>query len=362
MASKINPKSAERCLTGLALFERDESGDVMHVWSFPGIDESTKSTLLARSQISDELISKRTRFAFSRSGGIWHYSMATFAITVPKNNKRVQAINFVVSSTKFNPEKYHALLTVMSSVYSEKANVVEIFNLYLSSYTSGTCFCPRPPGQPKGEWTNKDYNDKKALIANCSIREICSTFQSETVILWQAQVLKKNILVYSDSITKLQRFLRTLPHFVFQRGEKVWSTLSPLIMGSETEMDELNKLGYYAAGTTISTLRSDYPKLFDLYIDLDDRTLSVSEHAKKDFGMGKMHKQIAQMLNEQSKAASDTAAIKAITNINLSLIKKIRGISGGLTNQSLQTFSEEQKHSKSEARFMMNFSMSEGLL
>ena len=75
-----------------------------------------------------------------------------------------------------------------------------------------------------------------------------------------------------------------------------------------------------------------------------------------------MHKQIAGALTEQSKATSDTAAIKAVTNINLSLLKKLKNIDGGVTNESLQAFSEAQKYSKSEARFMMNFSLSENLL
>ena len=351
-------------LKSLALLERDDGGDLMHVWSFPGLDEKTKNVLLSRSAISDELISKRCQFTFSRSCGIWHYSLAYFSITVPKNNKRVHAFNFILSSTVFNPEKYYALLKVMSDVYSEKGNVVEVFGLYLTSYTSGKCFIPRPPGQPKGEWDAKEYNDKKSLIANCSIREICSMFQAETIILWQAQVLKKKVLIYSDSISKLVRFVRTMPHFVFQRGEGVWQTLHPLVIGNENEMNELSGSGYFCAGTCTASLKSDYPsstRMYDLYVDLDDRTLSVSEHAKKDFGMGKMHKKIASLLAEQAKAASDTAAIKAVTNLNLSLIKKLKTIDG-LTTTTLQKFSAESKHSKSEARFMMNFAMSEGLL
>ena len=43
-------------------------------------------------------------------------------------------------------------------------------------------------------------------------------------------------------------------------------------------------------------------------------------------------------------------------------LKKLKNIDGGVTNESLQAFSEAQKYSKSEARFMMNFSLSENLL
>ena len=360
--SKVDLNQAETAIQGLTLLERDESGDLMHVWSFPGVDERTKSILLQRSQLSDELIRKRTNYTFSRASGVWHYSLASYSVTVPKNNKRVESFSFVLSSKTFNPEKYLSLLQIMNAVYGEKGNVVEIFSLYLASYTGGTCFVPRPPGQPCGEWKGSLFNNKKALISNCSIRDILLQFQAESVILWQAMVLKKNILIYSDSITKMQKVVRAMPHFVFQRGEGVWRTLHPLMMGTELEVEEL--AGLFVAGTCVSTFRTDHPKLFDLYIDLDESSLTVSEHAKKDFGMGKMHKQIAGMLNEQSKAKSDTAAIKSITTINLNLIKKLKSINGGsgLTNESLTQFSEEQKYSKSEARFVMNFSLSEGLL
>ena len=360
--SKVNLEEADTCMQGLALLERDESGDLMHVWSFPGVDETTKSTLLARSQLSDVLISKRAPYAFSRTGSVWHYSLCSFTVAVEKNNKHVTSFNLVLSSTKFAPEKYRALLTIMSDVYSEKANVVEVLGLYLSSYTSGSCFIPRPPDQPKGEWDARNFNDKKALITNCSLREVCSMFQAETIILWQAMVLKKNILIHSNSIQKMQRFVRTMPHFVFQRGESAWRALYPLIIGMPAEMDELSSTGYYVVGTTTESLRADHAKMFDLFVDLDDRIISVSEHAKKDFGMGKMHKQIAGMLMEQINAGSDSAVIKTIVGINNSLMKKLKGIDGGLTNDSLQKFSEAQSYSKSEARFVMNFSMSEGLL
>ena len=363
--SQVNLDDAQTSIQGLALFERDESGDLMHVWSFPGVDETTKAIMLTRSQLSDELISKRHQYLYSRSNNVWHYSLASYSITVPKNNKRVEQFHFVLSSKTFNPEKYLALLKIMNAVYSEKGNVVEILSLYLASYTGGACFIPRPPGEPRGEWSAKNYSDKKALISNCSLRDILLQYQNESVILWQAMQLKKNIVIYSDSIVKIQKFIRAMPHFVFQRGESVWRTLHPLLMGTSLEVELLSKSSsYFVAGTCVSTFRTDYSntKLFDLYLDLDESSLSVSEHAKKDFGMGKMHKQIAGVLTEQSKATSDTAAIKAVTNINLSLLKKLKNIDGGVTNESLQAFSEAQKYSKSEARFMINFSLSENLL
>jgi hypothetical protein len=105
-ASNVNLDEAETALQGLILLERDESGDLMHVWSFPGVDEVTKSILLNRSQISDELIEKRVPYHFSRFNNLWHYSLCSFSIVVPKNNKRVDQFNFIISSKTFNPEKY----------------------------------------------------------------------------------------------------------------------------------------------------------------------------------------------------------------------------------------------------------------
>ena len=174
----------------------------MHVWSYPGVDERTKRVLLARSNVAPGAAhashaARAKEFLFHRFDGAWHYALAGFSVEVPKNHdSRVRQLNFVLSSTSFNPEKYRALLQILRDVYTEKGNLIEILGLYLPAFTTGRCFIPRPPGKPKGQWTAADYDDRKALLANCSLREVLRSFGAESVILWVAVMLKKRVVVY----------------------------------------------------------------------------------------------------------------------------------------------------------------------
>jgi hypothetical protein len=101
----VNLDEAQTSIQGLALFERDESGDLMHVWSFPGVDETTKTIMLTRSQLSDELISKRHQYLYFRSNNVWHYSLASYSITVPKKQQTGGTVSFCIELQNVQPRK-----------------------------------------------------------------------------------------------------------------------------------------------------------------------------------------------------------------------------------------------------------------
>ena len=83
--------SSDTSLRGLALLELDSSGDLMHVWSYPGVDERTKQVLLARSNLAPGAAHaahapRAKEFLFHRWNNVWHYSLAAFSVEVPKNH------------------------------------------------------------------------------------------------------------------------------------------------------------------------------------------------------------------------------------------------------------------------------------
>jgi hypothetical protein len=279
----------------------------------------------------------------------------------------VRQLNLVLSATSFNPEKYRALLRILLDVYSEKGNVVEILGLYLPAFTTGRCFIPRPPDKPRGEWKAADYDDRKALLANCSLREVLRSFGAESVILWVAVLLKKRVLVYGgdggDGVARMQRAVRALPQLSFHRGPEAWHALRPLVTcDCADEIADLEAAQGFIAGTVDPDFRSQHASMIDLYVDLAAKTLSVSEHARKDFGMGKMHKAIAAKLVAQSAAASESAAIKTVTQLNLSIITKLKALGQPIASDALKGFCDAQEYTKSESRFMLNFAAGEGML
>ena len=83
MSALSSSSSSDTTLRGLALLELDSSGDLMHVWSYPGVDARTKPVLLARSNLAG---GRKPEFLFHRWGNTWHYSLANFSVDVPKNH------------------------------------------------------------------------------------------------------------------------------------------------------------------------------------------------------------------------------------------------------------------------------------
>ena len=286
------------------------------------------------------------------------------------HDSRVRQLNLVLASTCYNPERYHALLKIMRDVYSEKGNLVEILGLYLPAFSTGHCFVPRPPGRPKGEWTASAFDDRKALLAGCSLREILRNFGAESVILWVAMLLKKRVVVYAggsgDELALVQRAVRALPQLTFHRGPDAWRALRPLVTcdcpDGIADLETAAQEGGFVAGTCDPDFRSQHAGMIDLYVDLAGKTLSVSEHARKDFGMGKMHKTIAAKLIEHGEAETDSAAIKSVTQLNLSIIAKLKALGQPIANDSLKEFCDAQKYTKSESRFMLNFASAERML
>jgi hypothetical protein len=144
-------------------------------------------------------------------------------------------------------------------------------------------------------WKMASYPNNKALLQGGSIKEICGMFgyvlfriqywggggsidltvlthRIETIILWNALVLKKRVrpldnfvfgtqiifrctpphpppcqvAVVCDKLPQLLSVLRTLPQFVWHRQD--WSFLRPYCTLADTDLKELQIAGVFCAG------------------------------------------------------------------------------------------------------------------
>lgn len=76
----------------------------------------------------------------------------------------------------------------------------------------------------------------------------------------------------------------------------------------------MEKVRVYCAGFVDPEIKNR-PNLYDLFIDLNERSIAVSEHAKGDFRMGSFHKDLGEFLVEcsEDEEMSDLDVIK-VTN------------------------------------------------
>jgi hypothetical protein len=180
--------------------------------------------------------------------------------------------------------------------YAATGEPTSILQVYLSVYTTGAF------AGPQGSWNAATFPDNRALISGCSIKNTVSMFGMEIVLLWNALVLKKRVVIYCDSMEELQHFTRVLPQFVWHRQD--WDILRPYCSAKKAEVQELMAAGVYIAGFTDTGVRSN-EQLYDVFVDLPARSIQVAEHAKADFALGQIHKDFASFLMTSSEKDDD---------------------------------------------------------
>jgi len=123
--------------------------------------------------------------------------------------------------------------------------------------------------------------------------------------------MKKRIAVVGSSIAEVIEAVRGLPVLVWHRQD--WGVLRPWVTLDAKQIEELRASGVFVAGFTDPGVRS-MTDLYDLLIDLDNRSIRLMDHAIPDFKMGAFHKDLATWLVQ---AATDpdqpTQAIIRVT-------------------------------------------------
>ena len=124
----------------------------------------------------------------------------------------------------------------------------------------------------------------------------------EAVLLWNAVLLKKRILVVSEgsgnqNMMKLLNTVRSLPQLAYHRQD--WGILRPLVSSSgemdSLHIDDLASCGVFIAGTVDPTLATSHSSLFDVIFSLSDHRVTISDDAKSSMRMGSTHRELAQV-------------------------------------------------------------------
>ena len=209
---------------------------------------------------------------------------------------------------KFNPEKYRDML----DVFLNQCMCRHILKAYLSIFT----------GNGKSIDTSK-YPDNKAIIADSAMKDIVSTLGMDAVILWNAVLLKKRILVYSDNLPKLLSVVRTLPQFVWHRQD--CNILRPIVSQDKEHVEDLKSSGVFIAGTMDAALLPAQAALFDVVFSLSEGQVSVADHAKEDMRMCATHRDVAQIFTSGANS-SDQDIIKALAAKTSQIVTNLKSL------------------------------------
>jgi len=197
-------------------------------------------------------------------------------------------------------EKWAALAKILCTIYTSTGSPVKVLEAYLRVLTKGKLDAASSGGTA---FVETDFDVRRAYLIT-SLKDIVKLFGLESILLWDALLMKKRVVVYSDNLALLLKVVRGLPLLVWHRQD--WELLRPYVNFTDTQLEELRSTGVYIAGFTDPAIKvkKDY---YDVLVDLTTRHVSVAEHAQNDFKMGAFHKELATWLVQSSENAETTA-------------------------------------------------------
>ncbi|XP_037540606.1 DENN domain-containing protein 10 [Nematolebias whitei] len=291
-------------MLSVGLIEKDVNGDSLWVWCYPSVSPELRQLLLRKCCLTQEGRDFHT-FVFGHFSRTWYY-ITTVEVQEPTALTKVTHFSVAITAKDFNPEKYAALGRILCRMYMKHGSPVTMMEAYITVLTKGIC-----QSDENGSFLIKDYDVQTAYLAG-SIKDVVSQFGVETVILYTALMLKKRVVVHHPRIEALLEFMRVLPALTWHR--KDWSILHPYVHLMDEELEDLKTCPGYVAGFVDPDV-SNRSDLFDVFVNLPDGVITVSQGAKEAMAMGKLHKDIAQLIVRSAEDAerSDSQVIKDIS-------------------------------------------------
>jgi len=279
----------------------------------------------------------------------WLYTLAGVRVA-----PFLDSFSLCLFTNLFNPEKYFALLSLLASLYKGSHSATPLLECYLNVLTTG-----KASYEGVGTFVSSDYDSKKDHFVASPLLDIVQIFEESSWIIWSALLMKKRIAVYSTHEDILQKIIRAFPLFVLHRQD--WNLLRPLVnVSNQMELQDLTNAGVFIAGFTDNIIKQkeDY---YDIILDVDNKTVTVANHAKSNFEQTKFHQEFASFITFALEAEEVTdkklsMAIKKRTGELIARLTKLK--EGGYISFSVLS---SQKLAPNMEKFLYAVASAEGM-
>ncbi|XP_071011403.1 DENN domain-containing protein 10-like [Oncorhynchus clarkii lewisi] len=341
-------------MLSVGLIEKDVNADTLWVWCYPSVSAELREVLLSKCCLRQDSRGLHT-FVFGQFRRTWYY-ISTVEVQEPTALKKVTHFSIVVTTKDFNPEKYAAFSRVLCRIYIKHGSPVKMMEGYIAVLTKGVC-----QSDENGSFLIKDYDVRKAYLAG-SVKDVVSQFGMETIILYTALMLKKRIVVHHPQVEALLEFTRALPALTWHR--KDWSILHPYVHLTDSELENLRTCTGYIAGFVDPEVRNR-SDLFDVYVNLPDSEITISQSAKEAMSMGKLHKDIGLVIVQSAENAdrTDGQIIKDISIKTREILANLASLAEECENSKITLETLKQRHfPPATENFLFHLAAAEQLL
>ncbi|CDQ58550.1 unnamed protein product [Oncorhynchus mykiss] len=341
-------------MLSVGLIEKDVNADTLWVWCYPSVSAELREVLLSKCCLRQDSRGLHT-FVFGQFRRTWYY-ISTVEVQEPTALKKVTHFSIVVTTKDFNPEKYAAFSRVLCRIYIKHGSPVKMMEGYIAVLTKGVC-----QSDENGSFLIKDYDVRKAYLAG-SVKDVVSQFGMETIILYTALMLKKRIVVHHPQVEALLEFTRALPALTWHR--KDWSILHPYVHLTDSELENLRTCTGYVAGFVDPEV-SNRSDLFDVYVNLPDSEITISQSAKEAMSMGKLHKDIGLVIVQSAENAdrTDGQIIKDISIKTREILANLASLAEDCENSKITLETLKQRHfPPATENFLFHLAAAEQLL
>ncbi|XP_044730939.1 DENN domain-containing protein 10-like, partial [Chrysoperla carnea] len=123
-----------------------------------------------------------------------------------------------------------------------------------------------------------------------NIKDLIQIFQLETILIFNAILLKRRVLVYHNNLHDLLKYMKAISSLVRRRDPNFY--LHPWVEDNSNELLEFKSKNWYVVGTIQKSITTK-TELFDLSVNIPNAEIQIMPNAKESFTMTKTHKEIA---------------------------------------------------------------------
>jgi hypothetical protein len=306
--------------------------------------------LCVRRSISDGATNP---FFYMKYKADWIYMQTKKYTSSPDPN--ITGITLCLVSRTFDPDKHAAILSILIQQHEVSGDPTKILEGFLSIVTTGTF------SNSQGSFNAAVFTPEKSTVKAVKLNELVSVFGADTAALWNAVLLKKRILVYADSVPKLQGLVSSLPALAWHR--KDWSVLRPLVYAEQESLEDLQSAGVFIAGTTDAALvsRTD---LFDVIASVPEKRVSVVDTATDDGRGTVFYREISNIFVPSDGSApsrTDVALLQAVAERTGFLVERLQGMRRA-TREATEAEISSMSKVETTTRWLIRVAAAEGIL